>query len=122
MKKTLYLLLLLIPLLHMGACYYDAEDELYPEVVCDTTAVTYSGIVLPIIQQSCYTCHSEAANQGGVNIEGYPQIKAFVDNGLLLGAIKHQSGFSPMPKNSPKMPDCEILQIETWIDQGAQNN
>ena len=122
MKNILFLLLLTVPLLHLGSCYYDAEDELYPEIVCDTTSVTYSGIVLPIIQQNCYGCHSEAANQGGINLEGYSNLKTFVDAGLLVGVIKHQSGFSPMPKNSPKMPDCEILQIETWVSQGAQNN
>lgn len=122
MKRLVFLFPFIFTLLHFSSCYYDAEDELYLEIECDTSMTTYSGVVLPIIQQNCYGCHSQAANQGGINLEGYSNLKTLVDAELLLGVIKHQSGFSPMPKNAPKMLDCKILQIETWINQGAQNN
>jgi hypothetical protein len=45
-----------------------------------------------------------------------------VNNGKLMGSITWASGFSPMPKNASKMPDCEIQKIQKWIDQGALNN
>ena len=121
MKKILFLIAM-ISMSYLSGCYYDAEDELYPEITCDTSAVTYSGIVLPIIERSCYNCHNQAGNQGGITLEGYSRLKALVDNGLLLGVINHQPGFSPMPKNAPQLADCDIKQIEVWVNQGAPDN
>jgi len=122
MKKMIFLFAV-ISVFSLSSCYYDAEDELYPEIDCDTSAVTYSGTVLPIIARNCYeNCHDQASNQGGITLEGYPKLKPLVDNGLLIGAINHQSGFSPMPKNATQLPDCDIQQIEAWVNQGAPDN
>ena len=67
-------------------------------------------------------CHSASSAMGSVNLDGYAQVKTYADNGKLYGVITHASGFSPMPKNSPKMSDCDIAIIKRWIDDGKQNN
>lgn len=105
-----------------GSCYYDVEEELYPSLECSTTGVTYSGVVEPILKSKCYSCHDAATNSGNITLEGYASLKAYVDNGELLGAIKHSNGFSPMPKNAAMLVDCDIKKIETWITEGAQQN
>lgn len=105
-----------------AACYYDVEEELYPVNTCDTTSVTYAVTVQNIIQENCYVCHSAASQQGGVILEGYTALKGYVDSGQLLGAIKQNSGFSPMPQGQPKLDDCTILKVETWITGGALDN
>ena len=107
--------------LHMAGDY-DVEEELYPTTECETNGITYSGIILPIIENNCYSCHDAANNFGGITLEGYTQLKSYVDNGSLLGVIRHDSGFSPMPKNLAKLLDCEIAKIETWINNGAPDN
>ena len=104
------------------SCYYDVAEELYPPGDCQTDSVTYAAIVLPILQSRCYQCHDAANNLGDITLEGYSNVKFYVDNGLLMGAINHESGFSPMPKDRPRLPDCEIDQIESWIADGAQDN
>lgn len=112
--------LLLIVL--FSACYYDNEEELYETTECLVEGVTYSQDVLPIIQNECYGCHDAATRNAGVNLEGYDKLKIYADNEFLLGVIRHESNFSPMPQNAPQLLDCEIAKIEEWIKQGAENN
>lgn len=106
----------------LSRCYYDVEEEIYPKTECDTDNISYSIDVVPILQNNCYECHSEAVNQAGITLEGYDNLKTYVDNGRFLGAIKHDPGFSPMPQGRPQLPDCQIAKIEQWILDGAPNN
>ena len=108
--------------LGMVGCYYDVEEEIYPTLECESQGMSYQNDILPLIDDNCYVCHSAAANFGNVNLEGYTQLSAYVENGSLLGVIKHEPGFSPMPKNLSKLLDCEIEKIESWISDGALNN
>lgn len=115
-------LLLSLALLTAGGCYYDVEEELYPSEECDTANVTYSADISPAIQNNCLVCHSNAARLGNITLEGYDNLKAQVNNGRLLGAIKHQPGFAPMPDGLPQLDACLIARIEQWITDGAPNN
>ena len=119
MKK--YLIFLLISSFS-ASCYYDVEEELYPTLECQTQDVTYSNQVLSILQSNCYTCHSAAQNFGNITLEGYDNVLQYVNNGELLGAIKHEPGFSPMPKNQAQLLECDIEKIEKWVLEGAPNN
>lgn len=103
-----------------GSCYYDVEEELYPTLDCSTAGATYTAVIEPIIRTNCYNgCHNAATNIANINLEGYDKLKVYVDNGMLLGAIKHSAGFRPMPKNAAKMVECNIAKIEAWISAGA---
>ncbi|MCG8327611.1 MAG: hypothetical protein MI974_07995 [Chitinophagales bacterium] len=122
MKYTWSVSVLLLALVLVAGCYYDVEEELYPTLECDTENMSYTNDVLPIVQGNCYTCHDQGSNFGGVILEGYESLKTYVDNGRLLGAIRHESGFSPMPKNAPQLVACNIEKIEAWINAGAPDN
>lgn len=113
---------LLTAILLLSSCYYDVEEEIYPDVGCDIEQITYTDDVLPIIQSNCYRCHDQANNFGGVTLEGYDNLKRFVDNDRLLGAIRHEPGFSPMPQDRAQLPECTIQKIETWVADGAPDN
>jgi hypothetical protein len=67
-------------------------------------------------------CHNAASNFGNIKLETYEQVVQRVEDGRLLGAIRHESGFSPMPQGNPKLSDCQIAQIEAWIDEGYPQN
>ena len=114
--------LIAILILSLTGCYYDVEEEIYTSIDCLTTDMSYTNDILPIIQMDCYECHSSAANFGNVTLEGYNKISTYVNNGKLVGVIKHEPGFSPMPKNRAQILQCEIEKIEEWIAQGALNN
>lgn len=102
-------------------------DEAVPEndKLCNTDSVTYAGTIVPILETNCYTCH-DASNAPtfaeGIILEGYNNIMIQVNKGRLLGAIRHQPGFTAMPRNLPQLPECTIQEIETWVEAGAPDN
>lgn len=104
------------------ACYYDVEEDLVDPSGCQTTNLSFRTHILPIIESRCYKCHAAELNLGNVTLEGYDALKIFVDNNRLLGAVKHDQGFSPMPQNEAMLSPCQIGMIESWIQEGAENN
>ena len=104
------------------SCVSNVEELLYPSEECDTTQVSYAMTIVPILQQNCYECHGLSAPISGIPLEGYAQIKTMVNAGRLIGAIRRQTGFSPMPQNGPALPECMILKIEKWVAEGAPDN
>lgn len=124
MKRYLALASILSAVLING-CYYDVEEELYPQQgpACDTTAITYLQTIQPIIAQNCLgSCHSQASQIGGIVLEGHTALADVAATGALLGAIKHEPGFSAMPQGQAKLDDCTILKIEKWVNDGSPNN
>lgn len=106
-----------------SSCYYDNEEELYPNpVACDTTNVTYSGTVTPILSENCNSCHGSTSPSAGVITDNYADLQTIVENGKFVGAINHLDGYSPMPKGGNKLSDCNLAKIEKWLDSGAPNN
>ena len=114
------ILFILFSALLMSSCYYDNKEELYPELEndCDVTVHDYTNGVQPILANNCLGCHSSSSAPiagGNIDLEGYTNVKAAAESGQLLGSIKHESGYSPMPKGGGKIDDCSILVIEEWI-------
>lgn len=120
MNKFLMLLFILSITIYTG-CYYDVEEELYP-TGCDTVDVSYANEITPIINNNCINCHSKAANQGNITLEGYEEILKYANGGSLLGSVKQIQGFAAMPQGAPKINDCSISKIESWIKAGSPNN
>ncbi len=121
MKKYTTIILAAAVML-MTSCYYDSEEALYPQGSdnCDTTNVTFTGSIVPILAASCYSCHSDAnAAQFGNNIhlQSYDDVKANLDR--LYGAVTWQPDFPRMPRDGAQLDDCSIRKIEIWMAQGA---
>ena len=106
------------------SCYYDVEEVLYPQGSCQTANMSLQANIQPILERNCYVCHSTSTgvDNGNVILEGYDNLKVYVDNGKLLGTIRHDNGFKPMPQEASKLGDCDIAKIEQWIQDGALNN
>jgi mono/diheme cytochrome c family protein len=119
-RNLIYLLpvLAVFTILQFNSCTHQPDDVPNPDPDpqnCDTSNVTYNGIVYPILQDNCISCHSGAAPQGGLDFTDYSQVAFVAENGALLGAIRHQTGYTPMPQNGNKLDDCKIRQIEIWV-------
>lgn len=117
---------LVLALAFISGCYYDTEERLYPNTFspCDDVTSTFAHTVTPILQP-CRSCHSnsEASSSGkGIKLENYADIVTMVKNGKLMGSIRHENGFSAMPQGGGKLMDCEISQLQAWIDNGTLNN
>jgi|WetSurSiteA1Bulk_404760.scaffolds.fasta_scaffold00120_17 hypothetical protein len=125
--KTLVLLISVgLILLTAASCYYDSEEYLYPQLgnECDTTNITFTHSVTPILQNSCYGCHSNATSAmgGGIKLQDYADVKVKADDGSLIGTITHAGGYSPMPMGADQLPECKITIIQKWVDAGAPDN
>jgi len=105
-------------------CYNDSEEYLYPNITnnCDTSNVTFTANINAINTENCLNCHQGSGAGGGIDLNGYANIKIQVDNGKYIGTIKQLPGYSPMPKGGNKLSDCKINQIDIWIRNGALNN
>jgi hypothetical protein len=107
----------------LNSCYYDNEEELYPNpVTCDTANITYMATVVPILEVNCYSCHNSVNQQGGIVLDTYNDLQTSINNGTFRGTINHLDGYSPMPKGGNKLNDCDLTQINLWLDNGAPNN
>jgi hypothetical protein len=84
---------------------------------CDSSNVTFSGTINPIIQHDCISCHSTT----GTLLATYSDVKITVDNGKFLCTVL-QDTCQAMPQGSLKLIDCKINQIKKWIAAGAPNN
>lgn len=89
---------------------------------CDTAVFTYSSAIKNTIQNKCVGCHNPSSLGGSVDLSTYTSTRTVALNGKLNGSITQQPGYSAMPKNSAKLSDCEIRQIQKWINAGAPNN
>ncbi|MCB0795413.1 MAG: c-type cytochrome [Flavobacteriales bacterium] len=89
---------------------------------CDTTNVTYSATIAPLLQQKCNGCHGGANPQGGYSLTSWGAVNTLATEGRLLGAVQHQVGYTPMPPAGGMLPQCDIDKIAIWVQQGAPNN
>lgn len=121
MKNCLLGSLFFIVMMVSQSCEYDDEQTLYPQP-CDTTQVTYTATIAPLVETRCTPCHNAEALESGIPLVEYNVLKAMVDAQLLLGVIRHEIGFKPMPDGRAMLPDCEILAFERWVADGALEN
>lgn len=112
---------ILVLILGLSSCTYNNEEELYPVMEIEDD-VSYANDVLPIIETNCYSCHQDAAICGDVNLEGYDNLVLKVEDGSLLGTMRHEDGWVAMPQGADKLSNSLIERVSTWIDEGYPNN
>jgi len=92
--------------------------------------ITFSGVVMPILQAKCQACHSASTKLGGWDMTSYETIMSTGENGpvivpgnaqesLLAKLIQGEGG--QMPPGGG-MSSEDIQSILDWISAGAQNN
>ena len=120
MKRCFFYGLVLLSALKLFAgCSKKSADTLLSPPLCDTSAVVYARDIVPIMQAWCYSCHKgeNVAFSNGVNLEGYDNLKGWMESGFVIGNVSHASGFIPMPYGKPKIPECEINTLIAWMNQ-----
>lgn len=101
-----------------GAKNYICEDE----TNCITTDMSFNNDIRPILQNYCIGCHGSVNPGGGFILSNFSGVSVVVNNNKLLGSIRRESGFSPMPKGGASLPQCSIDKITAWVAQGAKDN
>lgn len=108
--------------LYLSSCSKESADRLAGANSCDTTNVSYSKQILPILQDNCYTCHQGNNSFSGIDLSNFATLQTHVKNGDLKSAVTHTGSVTPMPYQLPMLPSCEVNTIVAWVDQGALNN
>jgi hypothetical protein len=85
---------------------------------CDTTNVTYTTTLEPILQGLCTGCHSGSNPSGGISLTTYDQTVAVANGGRLIGALRHDNGYYAMPPNGLALTSCQVREFELWITLG----
>ncbi len=122
MHKVTGILLIAAAITGISGCYYDKADLVYPNVACDTAAVSYNSGIQTLMSTYCYECHAGAASGSfGINLDTYSNLKAVADNGKLLNRLTTNDPSIMMPKGGPRLSDCDINAFRKWVNNGAPN-
>lgn len=104
------------------SCENNNEFDLYGIEDCDTTDLTWDDDIADIMNKNCVQCHGPVTSYNKVRHDSYASEMVVVKDGRLKGVINHLPGYSKMPKDRGKLPACELLKINTWIENGAPEN
>lgn len=120
-KPLIFFTFILILIAVIQACKHDPEEVITPgpgngTENCDTSGITYPGTVYPIFEQYCISCHAPPVPEGGIDLTDFNKVAELAQNGRLLGALNHKSGFVAMPPSGTKLDSCLIHQITTWVN------
>lgn len=118
MKRTLtFLFIGILPLL--GGCQYDVEEVLYPQdPACETIALSYTANIKQLADANCAVSGCHVAGTGRANLTTYAGLKQVADNGQMRQKVLVEKS---MPPSGP-LPDCELRQIDAWLNAGAPEN
>lgn len=94
-----------------------------PAPACDSSSVTYSATIRPLLQQKCFSCHSGAVLSGGVDLGYYNNVKYYADEGSLWSVTCRNGNYPPMPPDAgSRLDECQLGKLKKWIREGAPNN
>jgi len=89
---------------------------------CNTTGMSYSADIVPIIESKCNSCHYTGSTVIGIPLDTHAGILAKVTDGTLIPAIEYIGGAYAVMPPSAKLPACDIEKIKSWVAAGAPNN
>ena len=104
------------------SCENQNEEDLFGITGCDTSTVSWSQDIDPILASRCHHCHYDNSPITPFSLQGYQNVLIRVNSGQLEAAVNHLPGSPQMPQDGPKLPDCELSKINKWIREGAPNN
>ena len=118
-NALIWIVLAVLPITISRSCVNNNEEELYGIRPCDTENVTWESKIREIMQVNCVMCHGPDVAFRGVRHDTYESEMIVVNDGRLRGVVNHLPGYSKMPKDRSKLPECELKLINTWLDNGA---
>lgn len=112
-RKTLALLGLIT--IALSGCYYDIEDELYPEPCFIPVDIRYDFRIQQIVETNCTTsgCHEPNGTAPG-DFTSYNGLLPFLEDGSFENRVVELRTMPPSGELAP----CEIEQIKAWLAAG----
>ena len=110
-----------------------APAEAKPKEV--TQIPTFNGVVLPILQQNCVSCHGPQKSKGGLRLDSFLAVLKGGENGAVVvpGKAKESDLIKRLrlpidsddhmpPQGKPQPTADEIALIQWWVDAGASSD
>ncbi|MFL5753131.1 MAG: hypothetical protein ACJ76F_06975 [Bacteroidia bacterium] len=120
MKRTISIIIssvIIVFLSLIAAC----KSKPAPKTTCAEPNLTYTSDIKPILDVNCATtCHSAKKRAHGIDLSNYESVKASASDASFLGSIRHEGGYTPMPKNHDKLDEPTIQKIACWIQNGSK--
>jgi len=93
------------------------------------TSVSFAKNVMPILENSCTSCHGVEQMKAGMDMRTYQGLMAGSSNGPVIVPGNAADSFlvqqvvnGKMPKRGSKLTPEQIKTISDWVNAGAQNN
>jgi uncharacterized membrane protein len=106
-----------------------APTDAAPAPAGASGTVSFAKDVMPILQNSCVTCHGGQRTSAALNLTSYDQLMAGSENGPVITAGDAANSLlvqlvqtGKMPKRGAKLTADQIKIITDWINAGAANN
>src|SRR6185436_8556949 len=95
-------------------------------VLADGKNPTYVDDVLPVLRQSCTTCHGDDKQKGGLNLASFSNMQQGGSSGAVvtpgdpdksrLYLLMAHKDEPKMPPKADKLPDPHVNLIKLWIE------
>jgi hypothetical protein len=121
MKKNTFLCMpFLLSALFLISCTKDKAPVATPIPTDCADTISFAHQIGPLLNDYCISCHNPSNPSAGYHFTTHADVS---ENAMLmLSAIRHESGVSPMPQNMPSIPDSLIQQFSCWVAQGKLDN
>lgn len=132
MKSNIFFALALILICSMfWACENETSEPKKdddPVVTCNDTIgnITFNNKIAALITTYCGSnsnaCHRSGSSSSSISLDDYDDVKEAVTDNNLMATIKHENGYSAMPKGAAKLSDCQIAVFQKWVNTGMVEN
>ena len=83
--------------------------------------------IRPVLAEACYECHNSVDKAKGdialdwrdALIDSKIIVPGKPEESILMGSIRHDEDYEPMPSKKPKLSNLSIKAFEDWIRMGA---
>ena len=116
--------MLLVALAAVMGCFGCTYEVDMPSDPCEiTTAISYAGDILPILDTHCNGCHSGGAPSAGLDLTIHSSVAESALEGSLLERLRlPATNIRMMPLGGQPLPECDIVLFESWTSAGAPQN
>lgn len=119
MQRTFTCFFICLLTLLLGGCQYHVEEALYPQdPACETSALSYTANIRQLVNTHCAVSGCHVAGTGRTDLATYAGLKQVADNGLMRQKVLVEKSMPP----GGSLTDCELRQIEAWLNAGAPEN
>ena len=112
--KKIIISAVLIGTVFLTGCYYDKEEQLYPNTGTDCNApLTYNTGIKTLIDGNCANCHKPGGNTP--DLTTYALVKANID-------LVKKWAITDKKMPSSGLNTCNYTKLDNWIKAGSLEN